>query len=280
MAKKITARTQIKEAAKELKELMRDNLEPIAEDMISRLMGSVRRLTPSQRAGASKDLEPVGVRDYKALMLEALSSLALDGINQARKEVPKAKKVQLADFDKLPPALQKKIKARNDLLVGKQIADLTRVIQFAYENNEDTTDSDDQVEQDLHDSALGWLDGTALSAGADITASTVINSAREAFFFDDETLKEIDAFEFVNGDPVTEVCQDLAGTVFAKDDPNMFRYTPPLHWNCKSYIVPILAGDLGNKEIEVLKPSTKKIEDTIQFSEENHLFCCVNEKLC
>jgi NAD+--asparagine ADP-ribosyltransferase len=79
--------------------------------------------------------------------------------------------------------------------------------------------------------------------------------------------EEIDAFEFVNGDPVSEVCQDLAGTVFDKDDPDLFRYTPPLHWNCKSYIRPILKGNLGNKTIEKLKPSSKKIEETIQFTE-------------
>lgn len=37
--------------------------------------------------------------------------------------------------------------------------------------------------------------------------------------------------------------------------------------NCKSYIRPILAGNLGNKTIERLKPSTKAIEDKIQFSD-------------
>lgn len=264
----------MKEGAKALRELMQEGLTSIADDMITRLMSKVKRLTPSQRAGQSKNVEPVGVRDYKAMLLEAQSALANDAIAQARKEVPKAKSVKLDEFSKLPAALRNKLKAQNDLLVGKQIDDLVKTIQFAYETNEDTTDSDDQLEQDLQDSAIGFIDGTSLQAGAEITAATVINDARDAFFFDDDVLEEIDAFEFVNGDPVTPICQDLAGTIFAKDDPNMFRYTPPLHWNCKSSIEPILKGDLGERKTTELEPSSKKLKDSIQFDESSHLFSC------
>lgn len=37
--------------------------------------------------------------------------------------------------------------------------------------------------------------------------------------------------------------------------------------NCKSFIAPILVGQLGNREIQELKPSKAKLEDSIQFSE-------------
>jgi hypothetical protein len=37
--------------------------------------------------------------------------------------------------------------------------------------------------------------------------------------------------------------------------------------NCKSYIVPILKGNLGSREIEKLKPSKKSLEQQVQFSE-------------
>ena len=272
MAKK-TPTKQISEAAKIMKKVMRENLGKISENLIDQLMKRARKATPAQRVNASKDLTPRGLREYKAMMLELMAALALDAIDQAHKEVPKIKKIKLAEIDKLPPELRRKIKNRNDLLVGKQIADLLAVIEFAYANNQDTIDSDDIVEDDVRDSAVGWLDGAALTAGADVTASTVINEARDAFFTEPDVEEEIEAYQFVNGDPVTPICKDLAGTVFAKDDPNRFRYTPPLHWNCKSYIRPILKGNLGNKEIQKLKPSSQKIEDSIQFSEETQLFC-------
>jgi hypothetical protein len=224
---------------------------------------------------AIKGIEPRGIAAYRSALVEALGILALDGIATARRAVPAAKRVQLADpIDRLPTKLAEKVKARAALLVGKQIGDLKSVVAFAYAMNEDTTDSDDQILSDMRDSAVGWLDGTGLKAGADLTASTVINDARDAFFYDEEVLEEIEGFEFVNGDPVSPICQDLAGTVFGKDDPNAFRYTPPLHWNCKSYIQPILRGQLGDAlkrakqdDVVALKPSSKRLDAHVQFAE-------------
>lgn len=251
---------------------MANGLASIGDDLINQVRIAMKSLTSSNRLDALHGLSPSGVNQYKADLLDAMALVALDAIDNARKEVPKAKKVKLSiqNVDKLPAKLRDKIKTRNQLLVGKQVGDLQKVIEFAYAQNEDTTDSDSLIIQDMKDSAVGFIEGTAIDAGASLTAANTINDAREAFFFDDEVLQEIDAFEFVNGDPVTPICQDLAGTIFAKDDPNMFRYTPPLHWNCKSYIQPILSGDLGKRKIEELKPSTAKLESQIQFSEYKH----------
>ncbi len=266
---------QIQEAVPPLKHLMKEHLTSIAAEVIDQIMRTYRTVTTGQNLDAIKNLKPVGKAAYKAELIDALAGLTQDALDLARKEVPKAKDVKLADkFDKLTPSLQKKLTARADLLIGKQIGDLLSVIQFAYANNEDILDSEDQLEGELRDSAVGWLDSTSVQAGAELTASTVISDARDAFFFDPEVLEEIAAFEFVNGDPVTEICNDLAGTVFDKNDPNLFKYTPPLHWNCKSYIRPILEGNLDSAlkradqdEVEKLKPSSKRIEETIQFSE-------------
>lgn len=256
----------IRDASKDLKSVMREFLGVIAEDYIAQITKKANKATPSQKVNATKKANIKGVTKYKQIISELMATLAIDAISQAKKEVPK-NKFKFAEMDDLPPDLRKKLKLRLDLLIGKQIGDLQSVIDFAYANNEGTTDSINQIKEDLNDSALDWLDGTTLQAGAEITASTVISSAREAFFLDPEVEDEIEAYEFVNGDPVSKICKDLAGTVFAKDDPNAFRYTPPLHWNCKSWIRPILKGNLGNKEISKLKPSTKEIENTIQFSE-------------
>lgn len=271
--KKVTPRKQIADAADVISALMREHLGYIADNLIEQVMKRAKNLTPSTRLNAIKDLSPKGQAEYRATMIELMSALSTDAIDLARKEVPKAKKVKLGEYDKLTPTLQKKIKTRTQLLIGKQLGDLMKVIEFAYADNEDTTDSDAQVEQDIRDSAVGWLDGTSVSAGAHITAATVISDARDVFFDDPEVSEEIEAFEFVNGDPVTPICTDLAGTIFDKDDPDRFRYTPPLHWNCKSWIRPILKGNLGNKEITKLKPSSKKLDASIQFDEGSHTFC-------
>lgn len=270
---KITPKKQIRDAAKDFRKIMRRELGAIADDLIDQVMKRARKLTPANRLKAIKDLNPRGVRAYKTIVQELMGALAVDAINNARKEIPGTSKVKLSELDNLQPELKKKLKVRSDLLVDKQIGDLLKVIEFAYITNQDTTDSDNIVEDEISDSAVDWLDGTAVTAGAELTAATVISDARDVFFDTPDVSKEIEAFQFVNGDPKTAICRDLAGTIFAKDDPNRFRYTPPLHWNCKSYIKPIVTGKLNGREIKKLKPSTKRIEDTIQFDENHETFC-------
>lgn len=280
MAKKQLPRTLIKEWAVNFKEVMQDGLLPIADLMIGQITKAWKNATPAQRAKAVGDIPIKGKAEYKQLIKDAITLAAYEALQDARKEVPKASNVKLVEkldsvkfatktiYEKLPKALRDFIDTNTELLVGTQLDDLKKNLLFQYRDSFDTTEDLAVLRGDLKDAAVEFIDGQGVTAGANLVASKTVNEARSAFFFDKETLEEIDAFEFVNGDPVTPVCADLAGTIFAKDDPNMFRYTPPLHWNCKSYIQPILKGNLGNKEIEKLKPSTKKIEDTIQFS------CC------
>ena len=280
--------THIYDGGKGLAEIMRDKLTAISQDMITQVMSKARRLTPSQKLQALKGLTPRGVLDYKDALKTALSVMSLDALDHVRLEIPKAKNVRffealdsitLAEFDKLPTNLQKKIKTQTNLLVGKQIGDLQKIIEFAYTTAEEETDSMDQVQADLNDSAIGWLDSTSMEAGAELTAANTINSARSAFFFEPDVLEQIEAFQFNNNDPVTPICEDLAGKIFGKDEPSM-DFWPPLHWNCKSYITVVLVGNLdsalkksGQDGIEKLKPSKASLEDDIQFSDYIHKHC-------
>jgi hypothetical protein len=280
---KSNVRKQITDAKLALKPLMRESLAAIAENMIDQIMAGLARATPSERLNAIKDISPTGQAVYRQALLAAFAVVASDALINARKQVPKAKKVklteiegslQLGDFENLPPAIRKKLLTQQTLTVDTQIADLQKAIFFQFNHSVDSTDSDEVVRTDLETAADDYVTGAAIEAGAGTLAAQIVNEARNEFFFDPDVLDEIDAFEFTNGDPVSEICTDLDGTVFDKDDPNRFRYTPPLHFNCKSSIEPILKGGLKGRSIEPLKPSTQKIEDTIQFAE---TVCCGGE---
>lgn len=278
MAKRPKIKQDIKDATEAFKIIMQENLSEIASAMIEQVMSGYRNLPESQRFNAIKDVSAKGVNAYKEKMLEAMSVVAYDSIQKARKEVPKKKDVrlteidedaiQLGEFDKLPADMQKRIKSMLNLLVGTQIGDLEKSVFFQYQSSVDSTDSEAQVKKDLEDSAAEFIGGNSINGGASAYASQVVNEARLAFFIDDEVSKEVEAFEFVNEDPVSPICNDLAGTVFSKDDPNLNRYWPPLHFNCNSWIRPILVGNLKGREVDELKPSNKKLEDYIQFSEQ------------
>lgn len=278
MSKRPKVKQDIKDATVALREIMRENLASIAGAMIAQVMTAYRNLPESQRYNAIKDVSAKGVNGYKESMLSALSVVAYDAIQKARKEVPSKQNVRLAEideaaiqlgeFDKLPPDMQKRIKSMLNLLIGTQISDLEKSVFFQYASSVDSTDSESIIKKDLEDSAADFIGGPSVNGGAGAYASQVINEARQAFFLDDEVAQEVEAFQFINEDPVSPICQDLAGTIFSKDDPGLNRYWPPLHFNCKSWISPILVGNLKGREIVDLKPSNTKLENSIQFSEQ------------
>lgn len=290
MASKSKARMLMKDGGAILREAFQEGLSDIGIEIISQVIARARRLNPSERYRAiTEKVSWPGENAYRQRVVELLAALSFDAVGTARAEVPKAKKIKLSEeldsiklaqtvlLDKLPKALQDKIRKRAELLVGAQLSSLQQTIFFQYNNSFESTEDLSVIEDDLKEATIEFLGGPSISAGAEITSSYMVNESRSAFFMDSDVLEEVDAFEFVNGDPVTPICQDLNGTIFAKDDPNMFRYTPPLHWNCKSYIQPVLKGNLKGREIEKLKPSTKKLDDSIQFAEHlkhAHQFVC------
>lgn len=273
-------RSLMRESSAILREVFQDGLAGISRGMIDQIISKYKSLPDSQKyKAASEKISWPGEMEYRRMVTEAMAEAAAEALKQARMEVPAAKKIKLAEdidsfkfadtaiLSQLPIELQNKIRKRSELLVGDQLQSLQSLVLFQYTNSYDTTEDARVLERDLVEATVEYIGSAGVAAGADVTATSVVNSARSAFFMDTDVLEELDAFQFVNGDPVTPICTDLNGTVFAKDDPNMVRYTPPLHWNCKSYIVPILKGRLGNREIEKLQPSTKKLDDSIQFME-------------
>jgi len=285
------ANKQIKKASEEIRKAMQLNLANISASIILRVMKNYKKLPNAQKRNAIKDIKASGLNVYKSDLLAAMAVASFDALSQARNEVPKAKKVKLmeneerllfGEFEKLPPDIRKRIKSSNELLIGTQIADLEKAIFFQFLSSLASEKSEKEIEFDMIEKSSSYIEGNAIKAGAAVTAANIVNEARNAFFFNKETLEQIEAFQFMNGDPVSPICNDLAGTIFRKDDPDAFRYTPPLHYNCKSWIRPIIVLKKG-QEIQKLEPSTKELKDSIQFSDINEASsdacqnrCCIH----
>jgi len=233
----------IKDATETIKEVMKDNLSLIAEDIVKKVMRNYKKLIYSMRFNATKDITPIGLLRYKQELLTAMSVISAEAISQARSEVPKAKKVKLeekldsvklGEFENLPAEIRRKLQAKADLIINTQLADLEKAIYFQYSSSvsgsEKLASTDAQIESEIALKAEDYIDGASIEAGAGVTGANTINEARNAFFFEDDVLEEIEAFEFVNGDPVSPICQSLTGTIFAKDDPNIFIYQQLIHF--------------------------------------------------
>ncbi len=243
---------------------MREELQKIGDRFVQDLMRKYRASTQAQRINAFKQVSPVGAGAYERQVTDWFTEIAARAIKDTKKEL------ELADITKLPSKIQKRIKAQSALLVGKQITDLVASIVFKYAANvENSAGSEAILENEIQNASDEFVDGPSIEKGATNAAGVIVNESRNAAFYEPETLDEIESFTFVNGDPVSEICQDLAGRTFAKDDPEAERYQPPLHWNCKSYIVANLKG--SGKEIDPrgLTPSSAKIAQTVQFEEKD-----------
>jgi hypothetical protein len=268
------ARKQITEAKGALLPIMQDNLHLSGQGLVAAIMKRWKALPDKSKANATKDLSASGGAAFKAALLDSMTQAAGVALKAARAEVPKARKVQLTDqidsirldepisLDELPKAIQALLKNKAQLLSDTQLADLEKAIFFRFSSSVSSTDSPSILESDLNDAVESMVESAVLETAAANASATVVNESRNAFFFDDDVLEEIESFTFVNGDPVSPICQDLAGTTFAKDDPEAARYFPPLHHNCKSYIVANPVGGNRNPKISDtgLKPSTPELD--------------------
>mgnify|MGYP001441311446 CR=1 FL=1 len=287
----------LKDSESGVLDVMQSNLAYMADSLINNIMAKERGLSSSQKLDAVKGIRASGIDKYKKELLDVLTVIAYETLRHTKKEVPKAK-FKLSEFDyesisfvesktakklkgsavknkkietmwkKLPPKVRRRIKLQQELLVKTQLSDLEKAIYFQYATSAEQDLALKELRKQMEENAEDFIDGPSVRAGAPLTAHQTIADARSSFFADPEVDKEIEAFEFINNYPVnrTPICEELNGTIFAKDDPNKFKFTPPLHWNCRSLIVPILIGDLKGRKIKKLK--IKKANDKyLQFSE-------------
>lgn len=286
------------DSEKSLKNVMRSNLAIIADNIIMQIMAKESGLGYAQKPEAIKGIKTSGINQYKRDLLDLLTVIAYEAIVIANKEVPKAKiqlseinynQIQLSDndeakklqkdkskrfktmFNALPPSVKRRIKLQQELLIKTQIADLEKAVFYKFENSIGVTDSAKQLKADLTEAAEDYILGNPVNAGSAVTAVRTINQSKADFFKKPEVDAEIWGKRFVNNFPInrTPICEELNGTIFRKDDPNLDRYTPPLHWNCRSGLEPILIGELTPEEEKKVKPVKidPELEKTIQFEE-------------
>jgi len=203
-------------------------------------------------------------------------------IAQARNEIPGGRKIQfmegvrsrvkLADASKLWATMKKPIRdliETDPWFTGEnQFVRLKNGMLLAASSTVDETTDPEKVRKAMTASADKMLAGAEATIGAElVTAATnltskVYNSSRIEFFLEPEAKNQIVAFRFENPDPKTPLCQSLNNQEFPVDDPESAKWLPPLHHNCKSFIVPILDSQRIKGEVKTLAP---KNPDLVRF---------------
>ncbi len=265
-----TARGLIIDASEDIVKLMEKNVKSIGLNLVDQYVTQWKKLPEAQKISAARKVKLKGKKEYEKQLFEAFQKWSSKAVNQAQKEVGvKLSEIKLAEFEDLDLKTRNRLKAESQLIVDTQLDSLENGTALTYNGSLSETDSINIIEGDLKAEVDQQLASPSVQTGARNASSFVVNESRNAFFFTDDVLEKIQAFRFTNPSPVSPICQDLTGRIFKSDDPEASRFFPPLHHNCKSYLVPILTERKTPAKIDDrgLKPSDPKLEKFITLKE-------------
>jgi len=248
VAQRITDNGQV------LKSVFRSGLEPIAKDLIKKIISAYESASTNREQFVVFNVKPSNTLGYNQKLREEFAKI----VNKAYDSV--ASNYKFAD-----KISNNRARAKADLLFMTQLNDLEKAIYLQFTTSIDSTDSVTTIENDLTQASDKAI--TVMEVGADITSAQLENETRMDFF--DENMDELESFTFYNQDPVSEICQELNGATFRSDDPDLERYTPPLHHNCKSVMIPNLKGDKNNPTVTGLPSISADAKKSITLGE-----CC------
>ena len=261
-----TYKAQWKIDKDDLKGIMQAGLAELLEGYKKQISSKYKNATAAQKTNLGVNLEPKGLNLYKDKLREELAKIANTALIGARKETPKAKKIKLSEsiqlaapkggyFDALPKNVKRLVQAQVNLIAQSQANDLGKAVAFQYTSSQTSTEDLDQILKDIDDVATPIIEGStkagmSIDAAAGNAVSSISNQARLEWFFEPEVLETIESFTFYNEDPQSDICQELDGMTWATNDPDLDRYSPPLHHNCKSRLMPNEKGAEKNPEIK------------------------------
>ena len=261
----------IGDSTEELKALMQKNLSSIGQDLVKQLVTKFNTLTQSQIFKGIDQVEVRGTRAYREALIEFLTNEAYKATEQAAQET-RTKFSESLDsikfqsqrqrFEKLPKATRDRILAETALLVGTQVADIEKNLYFAYLNTAPATDSAKILQAELDDGLERYVGGPSVVVASGNTSATIVNEARNAFFFTNDVSEKIESFTSVNPDPVAEICIELQNVTVLPDDPALEQYSCPRHPNCKSVWVPNLKTTKDQPEVTGIPTLSKAAQES------------------
>lgn len=274
--------SQLNKSSMAIAEGMQENLRLRGQALIDKMFNSLKGQPKSKWKTIIRNQENLPmINDYKKKLKRALAETAGRAVSQARNEVPGGRKVQFAEgiksrmtfaeaddnFKNLPKSIQDLILTDVDLVSDKQFTDIRNAVLLAASNGTEETEdlrvlrkrAEEELSRRVDGQGETGINGSIVVAASG-TAVNAYNKARIEFFQEPEVLEKIEAFQFLNSDPVSPICKDLNGKIFPKDDPESAKFLPPLHPNCKSFIAPVFQLQGKKVATEGLKPSNPELE--------------------
>lgn len=221
---------KIDRAGAQLLEDMRAALGTSSDDLIDRMLSAYENNSGAKEITEPFKLTMKGRRAFEKAFKAFNLKLGEESVEQVLKELDEK-------LDKPPANSALQIAAAASLMSKKAFDDLESNIKTSYNNAVGKTDSANDLRNRMSATKDSFLKSASLIAIAYNAASATVNIARDNVYREPKIMQKIESFIFKNDAPVTQICASLAGRVFSKEEYNSTAYLPPLHHNCKSYIV-------------------------------------------
>jgi hypothetical protein len=221
----------INNGSEKLSASIKAGLAIIAEDMKKIVLDQWEKKGTAQFEVPDLTLVP-GAEEYKKKIEEDLTGAYNSAQVQVSKEIEGSKITLAEDVKKLAAA---RLTADVSNLTDVQIADLAKTISLTYGQNIAAAQTAEELASIIDEAILKFIDGPVSGVGAEIASSKTVNDSRRDFF--KENTEKVISFTWINGDPVSEICQWLDGKTIPADSPDVDRFWPPLHHNCKTYVI-------------------------------------------
>lgn len=240
----------IEDKADELTKIMRKGLTLRSDEMLDTMSKIIRKGGDESKVRKAVTKIPMpdskeydeALRKFASDMVDEVLENTLDELDLKKRGFKFAAKDELS---KLAKNLREKLIQLLMLTADYQDIDYEKAVYFTF--NEEYGRIDDEDVIDAMDEAVArQLDKKVIETAAVNTAAKITNNVRENVFFAPEVINQVESFVFTNPAPVSAICQSLNGRVFSKEEYQSSGNIPPLHHNCKSYVVPQMVGVEGN----------------------------------
>lgn len=249
---KATLDTEEEQGIKQLLSASKD----IYSDLIAQIRdkGFLKRFNPER----IESIKPKFMKPMKAIFAGYLQDIFGESYEQARDELVR---VGPKKFEQslIPEDFIRLIEAESFKLVGDYTTDVTKraknLLIDAIKNGVPEGEIVKLLRDELSENTDKWIRTVVRTKTTEF-----YNSARRSYWENDPIAKQlVTAYQFsaIMDDRTSEICRSLDEKIFDLDS-EVARITPPLHFNCRSLLVPLTKFE----EYETDKmPSLESIQD-------------------
>lgn len=258
-------REQLDRAEAALARAMAPAAADIARDFVQQIVDKaiVRSFKPEK----IKDLQPRFLKEMNRAVQDGFTRIFRKSLDQAQKEIFREVPARYADEDVLlPEEFLQILKAESFKVVGDYSFEISKrarnILTQAIKDGVGEAETVRLIRDELKDVSERWIATVARTKTTEI-----YNDARKAYWDTDPIASQIvEAYEFsaILDERTSDVCRELDGKIFEKGA-FITRVTPPLHFNCRSLLVPVTRFEAYADDPDFVKrgkePNLERLQD-------------------